>query len=363
MMNGNEISKGIVKAVLTLCAVAAALYLMYQMSAIFLYITGALILSLIGSPIVRLLKRRLKLKKSIAVLVTMLFFLMIITGFLVMFVPLFTTQAQNLAVLNTHQLQESFNNLVLQTDNFLDSRGFSLEKILNSSDLTSNLNIGFLPNLLNTIISTLSGLGIALASIFFITFFFLKDQAILQYQFKRSLPENHANQILNSITKINHLLSRYFMGLLLQVTIIFILTLIVFLTFGVNGALMLAFLCAILNIIPYIGPLIGNLIGVLFTMLSYIAEDFTQVVIPKALAVMVAMFVIQIIDNSVNQPLIFSNSVKSHPLEIFIVVLASGMFSGILGMIAAIPIYTCLKVILKEFYPNNKVVQLLTKDL
>ena len=103
---------------------------------------------------------------------------------------------------------------------------------------------------------------------------------------------------------------------------------------------MIAFLCAILNIIPYIGPLIGNVLGVLFTMMSFISEDFTTVVIPKAVSVMIAMFI-----------------------DIFIVVLASGMFTGILGMIAAIPIYTCIKVIGKEFLPNNKVVQILTKDL
>ena len=363
MTNAKEISKGIVKAVISLCLLAALLYLMYQIADIFLYIAFSLILSLIGSPIMRFFKKKLKFNKIASVLCTMILFLMAIMGFIFMFIPLFTTQAQNLTVLNTHQLQDSFNNLLIELDNFLDSKGFSLDKIISSSDITNKLNIDFLPNLLNTIIGTLSGLGIGIASIFFITFFFLKDQAVLKYQFKKLLPEAHANQVLRSIQKINKLLSRYFVGLILQITIIFILSLIVFLSFGVKGAVLIAFLCAILNIIPYIGPLIGNILGVLFTMMSFISEDFTTVVIPKAISVMIAMFVIQIIDNSINQPIIFSNSVKSHPLEIFIVVLASGMFTGILGMIAAIPIYTCIKVIGKEFLPNNKVVQTLTKDL
>ena len=363
MTNAREISKGIVKAVITLCLLAGGLYLMYQITDIFLYIAFALILTLIGTPIMRFFKQKLSFNKIASVLCTMCIFLLFITGFIFMFIPLFTTQAQNLAVLNTHQLQESFNNLLVQLDTFLDSKGFSLDKIIANSDLGSKLNMSFLPNLLNTIIGTLSGLGIGIASIFFITFFFLKDQAILKYQFKKLVPEAHSNQALNSIQKINNLLSRYFVGLILQMTIIFILSLIVFLSFGVNGAVMIAFLCALLNIIPYIGPLIGNALGIVFTMMSFISEDFTTVVIPKAISVMIAMFVIQIIDNSINQPVIFSNSVKSHPLEIFIVVLASGMFTGILGMIAAIPIYTCLKVIGKEFLPNNKLVQILTKNL
>ena len=45
------------------------------------------------------------------------------------------------------------------------------------------------------------------------------------------------------------------------------------------------------------------------------------------------------------------------------VVLAGGMLFGITGMIVAIPMYTILKIIAKEFYPNNPVVKILTKDL
>lgn len=363
MQNAKEISNGIIRAVLILCLIAGAVALVIQISSIFVYLAFSLVLAMIGSPIVRFLNKKFKLKKIFSVIITMLLFLAVITGFFFMFVPLFTTQAQNLSVLNTHQLQENFNSLVVQLDHFLSSRGFSLEKIINASEMSSHFNLNFVPNLLNSIIGTLSGIGIGLASTLFITFFFLKDQAILQYQFKKILPIKHSNKALASLHKINNLLSRYFVGLILQMIIIFILCLIVFLTFGVKGAVMIAFLCALLNIIPYIGPLIGNIIGVLFTMLSYIGEDFNAVVIPKALSVMIGIFIIQIIDNSINQPVIFSNSVKSHPLEIFIVVLASGMFTGVFGMIVAIPIYTCLKVIGKEFLPNNKIVQLLTKNL
>lgn len=357
------ISKGIVRAVITLCGIAALLLLLYQIRSIFVYLTFALVLSMIGAPIVHFFNRKLKFKKIFSVSLTILIFIAVITGFIMMFIPLFTTQAQNLSVLNTHQLQEDVNSLITQLDRFLESRGMSLDKMINGSEWSNKLNLNFIPNLLNSILGTLSGWGIGLASTFFITFFFLKDQAILRYQFKKALPQKHSNKILASTHKINNLLSRYFVGLILQMIIIFTLCFIVFLLFGVQNAAMIAFLCAILNIIPYIGPLIGNILGVTLTMLNYIGEDFNEVVIPKALSVMVGLFIVQIIDNSVNQPIIFSNSVKSHPLEIFIVILASGMFSGVFGMILAIPIYTCLKVIAKEFFPNNKVVQLLTKNI
>ena len=68
-------------------------------------------------------------------------------------------------------------------------------------------------------------------------------------------------------------------------------------------------------------------------------------------------------DNFISQPVIFSKSVKSHPLEIFLVILIAGILFGVIGLIVAVPAYTAIKVILKEFLSENKVVKKLTKDL
>ena len=69
------------------------------------------------------------------------------------------------------------------------------------------------------------------------------------------------------------------------------------------------------------------------------------------------------IDNFVSQPIIFSKTTKSHPLEIFLVIIIGGLLLGPVGMIVAVPTYTALKVILKEFLSDNKIVKSLTKDL
>lgn len=363
MLKSKEISKGIVRAVLILSGIALSVGLLYQIRTLFIYIALAFVLALIGKPLVDFLYKKCRLKKMFAISLTMGFFIAVFIGFSFMFVPLFTTQAQNLSVLNTAHLQEDFNGLIQKIDLYLDAKGISLDKIVEESHLKSQFNLDFVPNLLNTIIGMLSDIGIGLFSVLFIAFFFLKDQVVLEYQFKKLFSKKHENKVLNSINKINNLLSRYFLGLCIQMFVIYILCLAVLLIFGVKGAATIAFLCAILNIIPYIGPLIGNILAVVFTMLTYIGDDFIGVTLPKALSVMVGFLVVQLIDNVVNQPLIFSNSVKSHPLEIFVVILASGMFSGIFGMIAAVPLYTCLKVIGKEFFPNVRFIQVLTKKL
>jgi predicted PurR-regulated permease PerM len=180
---------------------------------------------------------------------------------------------------------------------------------------------------------------------------------------KKVLPDDKENRILKSADKIKSMLTRYFIGLIVQLTIICLLYLIVLLVFGVENAIVIAFLCAILNIIPYIGPLIGSVLAGLLTMLSNINNDFQTVTLPTTIYVTIGFFIVQLIDNNISSPIIFSKSVHSHPLEIFLVVLISGTLFGILGMIIAVPLFTIIKVIAKEFYPQNKIVKIITKNL
>ena len=177
------------------------------------------------------------------------------------------------------------------------------------------------------------------------------------------LSDKRKRTVKASIFKINNLLSRYFIGLLLQLFILFVIYTVVLLIFGVENAFMIALLCALLNIIPYVGPIIGFVLMALLTMSSNLHNDFMSVSLPTTIYVLIGFLVGQFIDNVFSQPLIFSNSVKSTALEIFLITLISGTLFGIVGMVVAIPAYTVLKVVLKEFYPNNKLVALLTKNI
>jgi predicted PurR-regulated permease PerM len=150
---------------------------------------------------------------------------------------------------------------------------------------------------------------------------------------------------------------------LLQLAIVFILYLIVLSIFGISNAFIIAFLCAVLNIIPYIGPLIASLIAAVLTMISHLGNDFQTDTLPTTIYILIGFWIVQLIDNNLSQPIIFSKSVSSHPLEIFLVILIAGFLSGILGMVIAVPLYTILKVIGKEFFPNNIVIQLITKNI
>ena len=363
MITSKIIANGILRAIGFLILAAVVLNFLYLIQSVIIYVVVALILTLIGNPILDFFNKRLKFKHTLATIATLFIFISFITSFVLMFIPLISSQGENLSLLKTAEIEKNLTQLLNQTSAFLESYHIDSEKMLNEAKLTSKINFNFLPNFLNTILGTISSVGIGLASVLFITFFFLKDRLLFTEGAKKLIPNGQEDKILNSIHKINHLLSRYFIGLLLQLFIVFILYIIVLLIFGIPNLFIIAFLCAVLNIVPYIGPLIASVLAAILTMLSKLGSDFQTEILPTTIYVLIGFWVVQVIDNNLSQPFIFSKSVSSHPLEIFLVILIAGFLSGILGMIIAVPLYTILKVIGKEFFPENIVIKLLTKNI
>lgn len=363
MITSKIIANGILRAIGFLLLAAASLYFLYLIQSIIIYLIVSLILTLIGNPILDFFKKRLKFKHILATIATLFIYVLFIAGFVLMFIPLISSQGENLSLLKTAEIEKNIILLLNQTAAFLESHNIDSSAMLQEANITSKLNFNFIPNFLNTILGTLSSIGIGLASVLFITFFFLKDRILFIIGIKKLMPDSHEEKILNSAHKINHLLSRYFIGLLLQLFIVFILYLIVLSIFGIPNLFIIAFLCAVLNIVPYIGPLIASLLAALLTMLSNLGSDFQTEILPTTIYVLIGFWVVQVIDNNFSQPIIFSKSVSSHPLEIFLVILIAGFLSGILGMVIAVPLYTIFKVIGKEFFPENVVIKLLTKDI
>jgi predicted PurR-regulated permease PerM len=363
MITSKTIANGILRAIGTLVAITVLIYFLYQIQSVLIYLIVSFILTLIANPIVDFLKKRLKFNHILATITTLLVFTLIIIGFISLFIPLILSQSENLSLLNTHQIEGNINELIHQIAAFLDSHNFDSAQILKDINSTTKINFDFIPNFLNSILGIISSFGIGLASVFFITFFFIKDRELFIEGAKKLIPDSHETQILNSLEKTNHLLSRYFIGLLLQLGIVFVLYLIVLSIFGINNAVIIAFLCAVLNIIPYIGPLIATFLAAILTMISHLGNDFQTDTLPTTLYILIAFWIVQLIDNNISQPFIFSKSVSSHPLEIFLVIIIAGFLSGILGMIIAVPLYTILKVVGKEFFPNNILIQLLTKNI
>ena len=362
-MNSKMIADGILRAVAVITVILIICYFFFKISTLLIYITIAVIISLIGRPVVVFLRTRLKMRNTLSVILTMVFFLGIVIGIVLMFIPLLIKQGQNLSLLNIDALQQNLENLYHEVTSYFGITNVDIRTQLRESKIFSRINFGVIPEFLNSIVSLLGSLSIGLFSVLFIAFFYLKDSKLLQESLMVLIPDDKEPRLKKSLNTIKLLLSRYFGGLVLQISILFVIYTAVLLIFGIQNPVVIAFLCALLNLIPYIGPVIGAFLMALLTMTSNLGADFSTVILPKTIYVMIGFTIGQLVDNFFSQPFIFSNSVKSHPLEIFLIIIIGGLLFGITGMIIAVPGYTVIKVILKEFFAENKIVKSLTKNL
>ena len=359
----SDLSKNIFKSILYLTSTLIIGYMLIKIKIIIGYLIIASIITLISRPIVKFLCEKLKFKITVASVVAILLLIILITGIISLLIPLVLEQGKNLSLLNVNAFQNKINTLYSEFSTYLQSYNISIsESTFDIKGLTKN-TVEAIPALLNSIGSILGSITIGILSVLFITFFLLKDGEYFEKIFILLFPSRLKKRIEKSLIDIKSLLSRYFLGLLLQISILFTLYTSILLIFGVKDAVVIAFLCAILNLIPYIGPLIGIVLMSFLTMTSYLGEDFSSIVIPKTVYVIIGYIVAQLVDNFISQPYIFSNSVKSHPLEIFLVILTGGILFGITGLILAIPLYTVIKVFLKVFFSDNKLIKKLTKNL
>ena len=362
-MNSKTLANGILRALGIVLATILVLFFIFKIQSVIVYIAVAAVISLIGRPIILFLRKRLKLSNTLAVVVTMVLLLSFLVGLVGLFIPLIVEQGHNLALLNIEQLQINIEDLYDQIITYFQFNNIDVEQSIKDSNLLSKLDFAIIPNFLNSFVSGLGSFSIGLFSVLFISFFFLKDNKLFEDGLMTFIPNGNEERSKRSITAIKDLLSRYFVGLIFQILILFIIYTIVLLIFDIDNAIVIAFLCALLNLVPYVGPLVSGFLMLLLSMSSNLGESFSEVILPKTTYVMIGFIFAQLVDNFFSQPYIFSKSVKSHPLEIFLVIIISGILFGIVGMIVAIPTYTAIKVILKEFLSDYNIVQKLTKGL
>ena len=160
---------------------------------------------------------------------------------------------------------------------------------------------------------------IAIFSVSFITFFFLKEEGLFYAMVTSVFPEHYHGNITRALDSVTVLLARYFTGIL-------------------SESLLLT-------------------IAVTLVMIEGMSVGHAAFVIAGSLLILKGM------DDFILQPTLYSERVKAHPLEIFLVILIAGSLAGILGMLLAIPSYTVLRVFAKEFFSQFRLVRKLTEKI
>ncbi|MGC1391209.1 MAG: AI-2E family transporter [Bacteroidales bacterium] len=341
---------------------------------IVVYILVSGVLSIIGRPLVNLFcKIRIKrwsFPRSLSALISLAIIWGGIILFFVVFIPLVTRQINYFSTIDSEKIVQIVSGPINKVENLFRAINKDIPKNLTVQNyiigkVAQVLNINMIQSFIGYLVGILGNVLIAVFSITFITFFFLKDQQLFFESILMWVPDKYLENVTRALNSIKNLLTRYFIGIVIQSTCIMILITVGMTIAGIDfqQALVMGLIIGILNVIPYAGPWIGLAIAIIMGVASHINQDFATVVIPLVTYMIIVEFITHLIDNIVFQPVIFSSSVKAHPLEVFVVVLAAGFAAGIPGMILGIPAYTVLRVFAREFFNNFKAVQKITSSL
>ena len=336
------------------------------------YILAAVVVSLIAKPLVKAMKKvSIKGKHAPDWLLAALALILVLACFLTfayIVVPIAGSIIKNISLGNIETSVKSIAGPLADLNTFLTQtfprlgEDFRIEVAV-VQEMQHMLNLSQFSSLIGSAASFFTSLAIGLFSVVFISFFFIKDDGLFTEIVCALVPDKHEETTEKALSDIGHLLSRYFIGVLLEVigvALINFLGLSLIARLGVNAALGIAVITGILNVIPYVGPLIGVVTGTILGLIikySSLVPLGLDVGFLAFTAILIAiLFFTQLVDNFVYQPLIYSTSIKAKPLEIFIVLLMVGYIGGPLAMIIAIPSYTVVRVIAFRFFGHIKAI-------
>lgn len=345
----------------------------WYFSAIIAYVLIAAVISFLGKPIINVLGRvRIRgheLPDSLKSGLTLLALWTVFILFIVTVIPVVTHEFENMGNMTIENVMGKLSGPVNDIGQFLRHYGVLEEgqdvgEYLSDS-LSSLVSLTKVRSLFDSLAGTISGIFVALFSITFISFFFLKDSRTFTGMVLALLPSRYEEGGKNALDSIQTLLVRYFVGIIIEVAGVMTLnTMGLWLVgFRFSNAVMIGLISGVLNVIPYIGPLIGIIFGVLVSIVLNIDMPFYSDLLPLVVYMVIVMLFTQLIDNIIFQPFIYGSSVHAHPLEIFLVILMAGTIAGVPGMILAIPAYTVIRVILREFFNKYKLVKKITQSL
>lgn len=340
---------------LSLLAVATLLYLLWQVRSILIYLLLSGVLSLLGRPLVDLLKKPSfkgkRLPSALAALAVLALEVGVITGIILLMVPLVAAEISYWNTLDTAPIADAFQQKISSVAEWLSTNGQMAEVEQAKNELFKLINLSQVSATFSVLAGGLGNVFMALFSILFITFFFLKDQLLPRKILLAIVPKAYHANLGRIVPSVRNLLTRYFLGLLIQLVSITLLVALGLHLIGLEQVWVIAVFAGLINIIPYIGPLIGAGFGLVLGLLHNVSNPDLLGIWGLKIAAVFA--VIQLLDNFIFQPVIYSNSVKAHPLEIFLVISVAGTLAGIAGMVVAVPLYSASRVLASEYLSHK----------
>ncbi len=377
-MDNTRYTEKLAKYILLAAGTAIVAALCWYFRSVLTYILVAVVVSLIAKPLVGLMQKvRIKGRQAPSWFLAALSLLIVIgllLGVVSVIIPIVGNIIKDISLANIGSVAKGVSVPLAEFNEFLRTRipslgtDFKIEIVV-LQEIQKLFNPAIFSSVIGSAASFLTNFGIGLFSVVFIGFFFIKDDGLFTNIVCALVPDKHEKTTEKAVSDIGYLLSRYFIGVIIEilgVALVNFIGLLLVARLGFNASIGIAFLTGIFNVIPYVGPLLGGALGTIlglilkYTSASPIGLDVNFWIFT---VILIAIFcVAQLFDNFLYQPVIYSTSIKAKPLEIFIVLLIVGHIGGPLGMIIAIPCYTAVRVIAFRFFGHIKAIKRLIPD-
>lgn len=343
-------------------------YFFYDLFICFLV---AAVLSLLGRPITNLFKK-IHIKKwyvpdGLAAALTLISFGLILTLVILLIGPMISSQAAMFRDIKTNDVIEYFKGPLAEIHSFLVTYGVIPAEEDLTAMLTHSLNkildFASLGSFFGGMVSTASSLVVNIFTVLFLLFFLLRDQPIIRNIIMAVVPKSAEDKTKTIISETRVLMTRYFCGLLTELVSMMVILSVLLSIMGIKNAILIGFLGGFLNVIPYLGPVIGCVLGCVLGVISTLNIQDYGMLLPNVLIIIGCFVAANAVDNFLLQPIIYSKSVKAHPIEIFLVILMAAKIGGVFGMIIALPTYSLIRIVAKQFLGKLKFVDALVKDM
>ena len=203
------------------------------------------------------------------------------------------------------------------------------------SNLFTSVTVG-LPNKIIGFASSFVSGGLNVIFGLFVGFYMLFDFNNVRKHLLSFVPKKIHSDAITLTDELNKTLKSYVQGTLLIMLILFVFQSIALAIAGLSSPMLFGLFCAITNVIPYVGPYIG---GAPAVIVGFTISPVT------GFACLICVVVAQLLESYFLNPIVMSKTMKLHPVTIMLSLLIFGHFFGILGMVFATPIVSCLKVI------------------
>lgn len=291
------------------------------------------LLALLLLPLANFLEHKLRFKRSLASIISVVLMIAFISGLLYFLARQLTDLWQDWPLLK-NQAETSFHDL----QNWISSTfQINTRKQIDYLKDSANSALATSAALLGTTLMTLSSTLLFLSFLLLFTFFILNYRRVL-YRFLTSVfDERHAEKVGDIVSKIQYIIKKYITGLFFQMILVTAMMILVLWMLGVKYAVLLGLIAGIFNIIPYLGILTALLLSTLIT--------FATAGAAKMILVIVAFAAVHAIDGNILMPLIVGSKVKINALFAFIGIIIGEMLWGIAGMFLCIPYMAMMKII------------------